>query len=128
MKKEIIFLIILILVGVGAFYGGIKYQQNKISQRTFFQREGWERTNQLRERIVSGEIILKDEKSLTLKLPDGSTKIVFISDKTKISKMTEGTLEDLEIGKQVMIIGNQTTEGVFLADQIQISPIIFQRR
>lgn len=125
MKKEILFLIILILVAVGAFYGGMKYQQSKIPKRTFFQREG--QTTQMRERVLSGEVISKDEKSLTLKLPDGSTRIVFISDSTKVSKMVKGNLNDIEPGKQVLIIGSQTTEGTFFADQIQLSPLNFRR-
>lgn len=126
MKREILFLIILILVATAAFYGGMKYQQNKTPQRTFFQREG--QTTQMRERMLSGEVISKDEKSLTLKLPDGSTRIVFLSEKTEFLKMTEGNLSDIEVGKQIMIIGNQTTEGAFVAEQIQLSPRIIPRR
>lgn len=129
MKKEITFLIILILVAGISFYVGMEYQQKKLPQRAFFQREGAGQSfNQIRERMLSGEVISKDEKSLTLKLVDGSTRIVFISESTKVSKMTDGSLNDVQIGNQVMIVGNQTTEGTFLAEQIQISPRMFQRR
>lgn len=126
MKKEIIlFLIILVVVGGSAFYAGMKYQQSKLSQRNFFQGPR-NLPSQQRERManregmLSGEIISKDENSLTLKTVDDSTKIVFFSNETKVLKMTEGELNDLREGKQVMIIGIKTTEGTFLANQIQI--------
>lgn len=126
MKREILFLIILILVATAAFYGGMKYQQSKMPQRIFFQRGG--QTIQAREGMFYGEVISKDEKNLTLKLPDGSTRIVFLSEQTEFLKTTEGDLNDIEVGKQIMIIGNQTIEGAFVAEQIHLSPRIIPRR
>ena len=126
MNREILFLIILILVATTAFYVGMKYQQSKMPQGVFFQGGG--QTAQARERMLSGEVISKDEKSLTLKLPNGSIRIIFLSEKTEFLKMTEGNLNDIEAGKQIMIIGNQTTEGAFVAEQIQLSPRIIPRR
>jgi len=67
-------------------------------------------------------VISKDEKSLTIKLPDGSSKIVFFSDSTEISKTTEGTIDDIEIGKQIMVSGDQNSDGSITAKTIQLSP------
>jgi len=130
MKKTILFLIILIIIGGGSFWGGMKYQQNKISsQRTSFQNLSPEQRQQFVQRagraganFLSGEVINKDEKSLTLKLPDGSTKIVFFSGSTQISKATEGTIDDIEIGKQIMVSGDQNSDGSLTAKTIQLSP------
>jgi hypothetical protein len=130
MKKIILFVIVLIIVGAGAFFGGMKYQQNKISsQRTSFQNLSPEQRQQFSQKagrmganFLSGEVINKDEKSLTLKLPDGSTKIVFFSGSTQISKATEGTMDDIEIGKQIMVSGDQNSDGSLTAKTIQLSP------
>jgi hypothetical protein len=130
MKKILPIIIVIIIVGAGAFYGGMKYQQNKISsQRPSFQNLSPEQRQQFAQRVgrtgvnfLSGEVISKDEKSLTLKLPDGSTKIVFFSGSTQISKATEGTIDDIGIGKQIMVSGDQNPDGSYTARIIQLSP------
>jgi len=130
MKKLILFIIALIVVGAGAFYGGIKYEQSKISgQRPSFQNLSPEQRQQFAQRagradtnFLSGEVISKDEQSLTLKMSDGGSKIIFFSDSTEISKTTEGTIDDIEIGKQIMVSGDQNSDGSITAKTIQLSP------
>jgi hypothetical protein len=134
MKKTIlIFALILIVLGVGAFYGGMKYGQSKNSFPKNFQNLSFEQRQQMfqgRVRIgagfLSGEVISKDEKSLTLKLPDGSTKIIFFSASTQISKATEGTIDDIEIGKQIIVSGSQNSDGSYTAKTIQLSPHVIK--
>jgi len=135
MKKQIFSIFILILiVGSAAFYGGMKYQQNKISsQRLSFQNLSPEQRQQFAQRtgrtgsnFLSGEVISKDEKSLTIKLLDGSTKIVFFSGATEISKSAEGSIEDIEIGKQIVVNGDQNSDGSYTAKTIQLSPRVIQ--
>jgi hypothetical protein len=138
-KKIIPIIIILIITGAGAFYGGMKYEQSKSPSSKFssqnFQNLSQEQRQQLLQgrtgrgigaNFLSGEIISKDEKSLTLKLPDGSTKIVFFSGSTQISKATEGTIDDIEIGKQIMVSGEQNSDGSYTAKTIQLSPRVIQ--
>ncbi|MFN3301719.1 MAG: hypothetical protein ACK413_01665, partial [Patescibacteria group bacterium] len=72
--------------------------------------------------FLIGEVIAKDEQSLTIKMPDGSSKIVFYSDSTQIFKMTEGTVDDIEIGKQITIQGLKNSDGSYTAKTIQLSP------
>ena len=131
MKKIIpLFIILLIIVGGGFFYGGMKYQQSKTPSRQAFQNLSPEQRQQFLQEsagrvgagFLSGEVIAKDEKSLTLKLPDGSTKIVFFSSSTQISKMTEGSIGDVEIGKEIMVSGEQNSDGSYTAKTIQLSP------
>jgi hypothetical protein len=131
MKKTIlIFVIVLIIVGVGAFYGGMKYRQSKAPPRRVFQELSPEqrqqffqgRAGRISENFLLGEIISKDNQSLTLKLPDGSSRIIFFSSSTQISKTTEGSINDIEIGKQIMVSGSQNSDGSFTAKIIQLSP------
>ena len=131
MKKIIpLFIILLIIAGGGSFFGGMKYQQSKTPSRQALQNLSPEQRQQfLQERtgrvgagFLSGGVIAKDEKSLTLKLPDGSTKIVFFSSSTQISKMTEGSIGDVEIGKEIMVSGEQNSDGSYTAKTIQLSP------
>ncbi len=141
MKKIIPILVLSILiVGVGAFYGGMKYQQSKGSPGNFFgqnfqnmsaeQRQQFAQGNasgsfrqgagrMVGSGFLSGQVISKDEQSLTLKMQDGSSKIVFFSDATKISKTTEGTVSDISQGDEITIIGQQNSDGSYTAQTIQ---------
>ena len=66
----------------------MKYQE---SQPSTFSRQGGTGARQgqgsrMGFRPVNGEIISADEKTVTVKLQDGSSKIVLFSDKTTINK------------------------------------------
>lgn len=148
MKKITQIIIVLVIVGGGAFYWGMKYGQSKspfsdLSRQNFqnlspgqhqqffqgnigesFQR-GIGRGTGLN--LLSGEVIDKDEQSLTLKLPDGGSKIVFFSDSTEISKATEGLIDDVEVGKQIIVSGEQNSDGSYTAKTIQLSPRYLER-
>ena len=71
----------------------------------------------------AGEIISKDDKSITLKLRDGGSKIIFFSSATAVSKSVLGSAEDLKIGEEVTISGEANPEGSVTAKSIQIRPI-----
>ncbi len=146
MKKVLPIIIALIIIGGGAFYGGMKYSQSKALQG--FVREDFEELRNLspEERqqrfqemgaagvgfiggrmadrtdsgFANGEIISKDEQSITIELRDGGSKIVFYSDSTEVSKFTSGTSDDLEIGKSVTINGTANEDGSITAELIQL--------
>ena len=96
-KNVVITILALIIVAGGAFFAGTKYQQ---SQTPSFARQfngaGNRNGNQngVGFRPVSGQIIASDDKSITVKLQDGSSRIVILSDKTTINKVAEGTKAD----------------------------------
>jgi preprotein translocase subunit YajC len=124
MKNTIFYLFIAVIsLGIG-FYGGVLYQKNQ-QQARFSQfanlRQGQNRLPS-GMRPISGEIIKKDEDSLTVKLRDGSTKIVFLTEKTTISKSTTGSKEDLQEKINVFILGQQNSDGSITAENIQINP------
>ena len=121
-----------LIVGVGAFYGGMKYAENKATAGR------QQRTQQFSGNagagfsggtgggqrggggFISGEILSKDDKSVTVKLQDGGSKIVFLSDSTKITKSTDGALSDLEVGQTVSINGTANSDGSITAQTMQL--------
>jgi len=141
-KKFLITILVIIVVGGGAFYGGMVYGKSKVNLAKTFQNMTPQQRQQLFQgnagstgsnsqgrnvrgagaNFLLGDIIAKDDKSLTLKMQDGSSKIVFFSDSTKISKTTGGSLSDIEIGKQVSINGQQNSDGSYTASTIQLAP------
>lgn len=138
MKKNLLIIIaIAIVIGVGAFYGGMKYDQSKatanISQFGFQNRQMGASGNGSRNGIagnrtgggfVTGEIISKDDKSITVKLQNGGSEIVFLSDTTKIMKSTDASTSDLATGKAVQVMGTANSDGSVTAQSIQLRPNI----
>ena len=72
--------------------------------------------------MISGEIIDKDETSITIKQADESTKIILLSENTEINKTSEGLADDLKTGEAVMIFGQENPDGSISAANIQLNP------
>ena len=128
--------IVAILIGGAGFFAGMKYQQSKrpVGFRQFGvgqfnngqgMRNGSGNANFPGERRgfrpINGEITAKDEKSITVKLIDGSSKIVIYSDTTGINKTTVAAKEDLKVGGKVMVIGTEGTNGSITAQTITVN-------
>jgi len=123
-------ILIAVIVGVVGFYSGIKYQEGKRPSFSgqFGNRQQEQRTgNQNGPRQVTGEIINSDDKSITVKLSDGSSKIILISGTTKVNKASEAAIEDLKVGETVGVFGISNEDGSVTADNIQLNPM-FQNR
>ncbi|PIT94027.1 hypothetical protein COU00_01020 [Candidatus Falkowbacteria bacterium CG10_big_fil_rev_8_21_14_0_10_43_11] len=148
-SKAIIVILIIIIVSGGFFYAGLKYGQSK-GKAGFAQMQGGrnrmqgfinadQKGNQ-GSGFLTGEIIAKDDKSVTVKInsnrvpmapgadaPAGQnsqsgTKIIFFSASTSINKQADGTLADLAIGKQITANGTANSDGSITAQSIQIRP------
>lgn len=149
MKKIIPFVAIIIVIAGGAFYGGMKYGESKVSPSNFSRQGLQDLSEEDRQQLfqgnigeslrggtareagagfLNGEVIDKDEQSLTLRTMDGSSKIIFFSGSTEISKTAEGLVSDIEIGKQITISGEQNSDGSYTAKTIQLSsPFLMMR-
>lgn len=132
MKKTILIVLGLVIIGGGGFYGGIKYDQNKTvtnRQNRFVANAGGNfagRAGGIARSggAVSGEVLAKDEKSITVKIRDGGSKIVFFSSKTNVSKSVDGSADDVKIGGEVSVFGSAGQDGSIVADSIQIRPMV----
>ncbi len=131
--------LIVVVMAVGSFYAGYRYAgfDRKTDQTRQFARlpgqiggQGMLRGQGAPASMVgrsaggftSGEVLSKDDKSLTIKLRDGGSKIVFFSASTTVSKMADGTLLDVIQGSEVMISGTQNQDGSITAGLVQLRP------
>ena len=135
-KQYLIIIVLIVAVGGGAFFGGMKYQQSKQPNfsRQFAEQGARMGQGQIQGnaglpagrqgfRPVSGEIISGDEKSITVKLQDGSSKIILLTDKTEINKASEATKDDLKTGEKVAVFGTENSDGSVTAQNIQLNPL-----
>jgi len=72
--------------------------------------------------FVNGELLKKDATSLSVKLRDGSTKLVLVTSSTKAIKTAEGTINDIAVGQQVMVTGSTNSDGSVTAQTVQVRP------
>jgi hypothetical protein len=147
-KKTKIGLIIgFVVVAVIAFYTGDKYANGQNTASVTQNASGYARTGAMASGaqrgaragggFVSGQIVSKDATSITVQLnvPAGpnsdattsamtGSKIVFYTNNTSIMKTTDGTADDLTLGKQVSITGTANPDGSVNAQSIQIRPAV----
>lgn len=127
-KNLLITILVAAIVGGASFYGGMMYQQKKIPVRQgangqAFRPGGRGQGQGTGFRPVSGEILSADDKSITVKLMDGSSKIIFLSEKTVINKAATATKTELIIGAKVAAFGTDNSDGSVTAQSIQLNPI-----
>ncbi|MCX6732750.1 MAG: hypothetical protein NTV98_04375 [Candidatus Roizmanbacteria bacterium] len=131
--KPVVVLLIAIGVGALAFYGGMQYQLNKQATgtgRNFASgQQGMGRTGVgtgVRRtgngQPISGEIINVDTDSLTVKLTDGSSRIILLNDKTIYNKTASVEKTELKAGEKVGIFGTTNTDGSVSAQNVQLNP------
>ena len=122
-------LVVLVIIAAGSFYGGMKYgQQNGFASTTQGDFHGSvtgtgggaRRGGGMNGDAVNGEIISKDDKSITVKLRDGGSKIIFVSDSTQVMKSITSALSDLAVGDQIMSFGTGNADGSATAKSIQL--------
>ena len=138
-KKHIIIAAVILIVGAGGgFFGGVKYQQAKVASefktgnfslagRTgMFQQggAGVRRTGGqgMGGQFITGQVISKDDKSITVKVGETGSKIIFYSSSTSIGKTTSGTANDIAVGQEIMASGSSNSDGSVTAQNIQIRP------
>jgi len=141
-KKIIVSIVVCLVIAGASFFVGMRYGQSKISDPSFANKQGSFGQNGFNQNvggrpgqgmrngagnnggIVSGEIISKDDKSMTIKLRDGGSKIVLLSPVSKVEKTVDGTIADVAIGKSVMVTGTANPDGSVSATSIQMRPTI----
>jgi len=129
-KTILITVVVALAVGAGTFFAGTKYQQSKTPARQFRQLDqsgprGNANLPAGRQdlRPVAGEIVSADDKSITVKMTDGSSKIVILAASTEINKASTASVSELKVGEKVSVFGTNNSDGSVTAQNIQLNPI-----
>lgn len=129
------------IIGVVLFFGGVSYGKKAVSSAGYREfgsqmQQGagglsGTRTGGMRfrtgEGFTAGEVLAKDAESITVKMRDGGSKIVFFSSSTSVMKSAAGSIQDVAVGEQVTVSGKQNSDGSVSADSIQLRPAMLQQ-
>jgi hypothetical protein len=125
-----------LVIIIAAFFGGYRYASAKSAQAAvtargqFAQvgmRGGMGRFAGPGAGAVVGQIVSKDDKSITISIPNGGSKIVFLSASTTVSKMTAGSPSDLVVGQSAVVAGTPNSDGSLTASSIDLRPALQTR-
>ncbi|MBP9717987.1 hypothetical protein KBD59_01700 [Candidatus Gracilibacteria bacterium] len=143
MKKNVItWGVIIVVVGVIGFFGGMRYGQSRSTsdvEQRFAQfgangGAGAFRAGGMMGRggtgggmngsgLVMGTVLSKDDKSITLQMRDNGSRIVFFSDTTDITHSVKGTPTDVAVGSTIAVSGTTNSDGSLTAQTLQIRPM-----
>ncbi len=135
MNKTLGIVIAIIVVGGASFYGGTLYAKSSMPTRNGNGARSGQFGGQFSGvggaggrgagagmGFAAGEILSKDDKSITLSMRDGSSKIVFYSASTPVMKSVSGSASDLKTGLEVQAFGTANSDGSITAQSLQIRP------
>ncbi len=134
MQKEVIGVIIAALIvggGAGYYAAGMMGGSSGADRAAWGNREGGPRGAGMMggargarggAGFAAGEVIAKDETGITVKSPDGSTKIIFVTESTEVMNAEKGTVSDVVVGKNVMVNGTPNQDGSVTAQSVNIRP------
>jgi hypothetical protein len=134
MNEKFLMVLLVFVVGAGAFFVGMKYQASKdgfnpqlgqLSGNQNLRGQFGQNAQGNRfagSRPITGEILSQDDKSITVKLSDGSSKIVFLPDNIKVEKTSDASRSDLKVGEKVGVFGTTNSDGSVTAQNVQLNP------
>ena len=143
-KKHIVTYIMICLIAAGgSFYAGTKFvsadqtagRQNfgnftPNRQKLAEGQAGGNLANRLNGSsagFLSGEIISQDETSLTIKLPDDGSKIIFYGPATHFSQAVTSTAVALAVGENISVVGTVNDDGSVTAQSVEQRPAVISR-
>lgn len=121
----IILIAVALAAGGGGFFGGMQYQKGKQTATPAFGN-----AVQFRNRLgagasggaVRGTIASIQGNTMTVKLRDGSSKIVLLAGSTTVDKTVTGSTGDLTAGAAITAIGTANSDGSVTATTVQLNP------
>lgn len=132
MNKTYIIGLVFIAGLTGGFFSGLKYQQLRSPSiaQNFMMRGGGGNGKFIISggknsgiRPVYGEILERDNNTITVKLQDGGSKLVLVNGKTQVNKAKTVNIDQLSKGQTVTVFGNVNSDGSITASIIQLNPL-----
>jgi len=131
-------IIVAVIVAALAFFAGMQYQKSQVGSSAASQSgQGGQGGTFNGQRggggraggrgfggATVGQILSVDANSITIKLRDGSSKIINLDSSTTISKTDTASQSDLKTGEMVAAFGMSNSDGSITAQNVQLNPMI----
>ncbi|MCL5010068.1 MAG: hypothetical protein M1289_00500 [Patescibacteria group bacterium] len=128
-KTKVMVFAIVIIVGLAGFFAGMEYKKhpgNTHPHNRQLYLTGKKHKLGKNARIpVRGQIIATGSGTITVQMPDGTSKIIVLSGNTKITKSIKGSANDLKKGERILVIGKKSANGSVTAENIELN--LFQK-
>jgi hypothetical protein len=128
-------IVVILIVGGGAFWGGMAYAQGQTPTRgagaAGFTRGAGGAGGSFAGRtggaagggFTTGQIVSVGNGTITIQSATASsTEIVLVGSSTQVQKTVAGSMSDLTTGTQVVVTGTPNSDGSLTAQSIQIRP------
>ena len=118
-KKTLLVTAFIIIVALGAFYAGAKYEKHKLSALGLLVNKSANKKPVANS--IKGVVTSKDDTSVTIKMVDGTTKNIPFSGSLTFGKDGVGSAADISTGELIIITGENNADGIFVPTNIRIS-------
>jgi len=119
-KKTLLIVAIAVVGALVFFYAGAKYEKHKLGALGLLVNKSTSKKTTA-VNSIKGTVTAKDDKSVTLKMADGSTKTIAFSANMTFGKTGTGTASEIFIGELVVIAGENNADGTFIPTNIRAS-------
>ena len=121
-EKKTLAIVIIIIIAAGAvFYAGAKYEKHKLSALGLLSGSKSSSKKATAGNSIKGTVTATDDKSVTIKMADGTDKTIEFSSGMTFGNNAAGSASDLFVGELVVIAGENNPDGSFAATNIRIS-------
>ncbi len=124
--------VLIVVAGIGGFFGGVQYQKGKQPAVPSFARNGdFATLRNVNGRVrgnfggggaVRGTVMSVQGSTLTVQDASGSSKIVILGSSTTVENTVTASVGDVTVGKTIMASGTSNSDGSVTATNIQLNP------
>ena len=130
MKPMYVIILVIVFAAVG-FYGGVSYQMSKVPSSAGSTADGRFGGRGFRGgasgmKPVNGQIVSQSNNAITVKLSDGTSKLVDLTSQTMINISSKGSITDLISGQRVTAFGTTNSDGSITAQAVNIGSGMFR--
>lgn len=133
--KNIMMILVVVVIAGASFFGGMQYGKSQVSSQSPSENRQYVQNGQVQNGrgtgfgnrrngggATMGQVVSQDANSITLKLPDGSSKIINLSETTMVTKTQVVSKSDIQTGMTIAVFGMSNSDGSVTAQSIQLNP------
>lgn len=119
-KKIILVAIIALIIGGGLGYFGKALVSNHHKTTGLYHKGRMLANKKKKSKGATGTVVSDSNNTVTIKLNNGSTEIVYLNSNTSYSKITPASSSNITTGTKITALGTKNTNGSLNAKTVHI--------